>query len=256
MTYAIGDPDHIEVHESIRLLFMAAGLDPDLIPGTATIGATGHVDDHNRIADALAWLDENGIPGPPWVVVNEGSSTGVTFSTLTDPDGDGKNYRLATMTSNCTLVVTTEGKAQRMLISGGSGGNGDPNNHGNGGIILDGEAVLEAGTHSVVIGAGGAASAASTGGTTKIGTSLLWATGAMGQSGSFNSRAGYRPSLITSCYASSITGTSTYYGITPDSFSTANGSAVPRTNRGDAGGLGGSTAGAGSSGVAYIRWEI
>lgn len=210
-------------------------------------------DDTARVWDGVAWLSFSGARPP---VVDEANSTGVTFSTLTNPDGDGKNYRLATMTSNCTLKVNTEGYAECMIIGGGSG-TGGTGPWGGGGSIVDGLQLIPAATHSVVIGAGGAASDTATGngGETKIGTVIRLSSGIAGQS-SACSKSTVRPAAITDTYSSSITGTATYYGIARDSFSTANGASVPRVNRGDGGGFGASTAGAGSSGVAYIRWKI
>ena len=193
--------------------------------------------------------------GPPPPVVNEGSSTGVTFSTLTNPDSDGINYRLASMTANCTLVVTTEGTAQVMLISGGAGSGGS-SPFGGGGAILDGSQLIPVGTHSVVIGAGAPASdTAGIGGATYIGSVVKLNTGIGGMSAGC-SRAGNRPASLSLCYTSSITGNAVYYGLTKDSFSTDGaGNNVPRVNRGDGGGSGASTAGTGTSGVAYIRWR-
>jgi hypothetical protein len=248
MTYAIGDPDHIEVHESIRLLFMAAGLDPDLIPGTATIGATGHVDDHNKIADALAWLDENGvIGGRP--VVNEGSSTGATFSDLTNPDGDGKNYRLAVWNGNGTLVVTTAGLADVLVLGGGGANN---TYGGSGGRIMLGKWKLPAGTLNVVVGAGAGggtdSGAGQNGGYSSLNEPQIiggggnggwnYMTGAMAfyGGGGQNRRA----------YPSSITGTSVDYGR-----GSQGGDSSPVANRG----MGSLPGGAGSSGVVIARWE-
>ena len=168
MTYAIGDPDHIEVHESIRLLFMAAGLDPDLIPGTATIGATGHVDDHNKIADAIAWLDANGTFGPPAPTVIEGSSTNATFATLTDSDGDGYNYRKATWTTSGSLVLATGGWVYALVVAAG-GSYVTSTADGEGGRIFEGWLYLAAGTHTVTIGAATAGSSWNRGGFSLLG---------------------------------------------------------------------------------------
>ncbi len=210
MTYAIGDPDHIEVHESIRLLFMAAGLDPDLIPGTATIGATGHVDDHNRIADALAWLDENGVIGG---YADVSATTGSpTVSTVT-VDGDaGTLYDFGANGS----ITMTAGRA-RVTVIGGGGGYWASNGDGTAGEVVDGWFDFTAGTHTVTVGANVAG--LGDGGKSSIG-SIVGANG--GQAGGYmgagmwiaGTRAAGKPSGIT---GSSVTygktgGTPTYYG--------------------------------------------
>ena len=53
---------------------------------------------------------------------DEGASTGATFYTLNDPDGDGKNYRCAEFLSSGTLVMSEGGFFDTWL--GGPGGRG------------------------------------------------------------------------------------------------------------------------------------
>lgn len=156
MTYAIGDPDHIDVHESIRLLFMAAGLDPALIPGTATIGATGHVDDHNRIADALAWIDENGVLGPDWATV--ASTTGSpTTGTFTGTDGVLYNYWKWTGAGSVTFA--TPGRVKGLLVGGGGGAGVDGGGGGGGYLPIDVLIDNALRAWPIVIGAGGTGAA-------------------------------------------------------------------------------------------------
>lgn len=102
-------------------------------------------------------------------IFNEGSSSGASFSTLTNPDGDGKNYRLATFTATGTthtLAIEEAGIAQFLIIGGG----------GSTGVVLSNWAAGPGwgggrylGSHfidnnaSVVIGAGGVGNPASGG---------------------------------------------------------------------------------------------
>ena len=52
---------------------------------------------------------------------DEDASTGATFTTLDDPDGDGKNYRLASFNDSGSLVIATEGKMQYLVVGAGGG---------------------------------------------------------------------------------------------------------------------------------------
>jgi hypothetical protein len=247
MTYAIGDPDHIEVHESIRLLFMAAGLDPDLIPGTATIGATGHVDDHNRIADALEWLDANGVLGA-WADVS--ATTG--SPTATTPTG----YHVYEFASSGSFTIPADGWVEYLVQAGGGGSTG--NYGGGGGNTRYGVAWLTAGTYTVTVGAAGAATPTD-GGTSEIvgvakclggvrGGTTAWGQGAKGGTGDLfgggggsltDGSGGTGGAGITS----SITGTSLEYG---------KGGNYPGPAAGVRGG-GASGAAAGGPGVVIIR---
>jgi len=94
---------------------------------------------------------------------DEGASTGATFSTLTNPDGDGKNYRLAafTSTSGGSLMITDAGVAQFLIVAGGGGGRGNwfqyhHGGYGAGGPWFEGELPIEAGSHAITVGSGGA----------------------------------------------------------------------------------------------------
>lgn len=154
MTYAEGDPGHIDVHESIRLLFMAAGLDPDLIPAEATLGATTHIEDHNKIAEALAWIDAEGVLGPGDAVI--GSTTGSpTTGTFTY---EGDTYNWTRFTGAGSVTPSTTGLAKLLVCAGGGGAGGDGGGGAGGYIALD--VILESGyEYPVTIGAGGAGSA-------------------------------------------------------------------------------------------------
>ena len=88
---------------------------------------------------------------------DEGASTGATFSTLTDPDGDGKNYRLAAFTTSgaYSLELTDGGLAQILLVGGGGGGS--LQGLAATGSVLEGTVLLDAGTKSVVVADAGVA---------------------------------------------------------------------------------------------------
>lgn len=164
MTYAEGDPGHIDVHESIRLLFMAAGLDPDLIPAEATLGATTHIEDHNKIAEALAWLDANGVLGGDATV---SATTGSpTLTTAADKD----RYK---WTANGSFTLDSDGYVE-YLVAGGGGTGQTAFNPSGGGQVSTGYLKLTAGTYAVTVGAKDAAgTAGGRAGMSSIGTLAL-----------------------------------------------------------------------------------
>lgn len=111
--------------------------------------------------------------GSSWIKVNEGSSTNATFSTLTNPDGDGINYRLATWTNTGTLSVTASGYAEVFIVSGGGSyglfqfdqyGQG-----GEGGDVIRGIFTLPTGNLTVLVGNAGVYNGGA-GGKSSIGT--------------------------------------------------------------------------------------
>lgn len=242
MTYAIGDPDHIEVHESIRLLFMAAGLDPDLIPGTATIGATGHVDDHNRIADALAWIDENGVLGPDWATLTSttGSPASGTFTY------SGATYTYRDWTANGGITFATAGRVTALIVGGG-GGSGSRGGGGGGGYVATELDVLAGVAYPVTIGAGGtgAADTAATGGDSRFGPVVAGGGGGGGGTvrGGLSGGSGGGSGQPSSSYPNGAAATT--YG--PQGYAGGNASG------GDGGG-GASAAGSGGTGGAGKAW--
>ena len=183
-------------------------------------------------------------------VVDEGASSGATFSTLTNPDGDGINYRLAVFNASGALSVTTAGKAQVLVLGGGGAGN---TYGGNGGRIALGEWLLPSGSLTVVVGAG-AAGGTDSGSAQAGGYSSLNAPQIVGGGGGsgwnymqgamafYPNTGGYR-----TAYPSSITGSSVDYGRGSQS-----GDSAPVANRG----MGSLPSGAGSSGVVIVRWAI
>ena len=183
-------------------------------------------------------------------VVDEGASSGATFSTLTNPDGDGINYRLAVFNASGALSVTTAGKAQVLVLGGGGAGN---TYGGNGGRLMLGEWLLPSGSLQVVIGAG--APGGTDSGANQIGGySSLNAPQIVGGGGGsgWNYMQGARAFYTTGgnyrdAYPSSITGSSIDYGR-----GSQGGDSSPVANRG----MGSLPGGAGSSGVVIVRWAI
>jgi hypothetical protein len=97
--------------------------------------------------------------GVKWVTVDEGNSTNASFSTLTNPDGDGVNYRLATWTNAGVLSVTASGYAEVFIVSGGgSYGLFQFNQYGQGGEggdVIRGIFTLPTGSLTVLVGNAG-----------------------------------------------------------------------------------------------------
>ncbi len=88
---------------------------------------------------------------PGGIIVDEGASTGVTFSNITV---SSVNYRLAVMTNGGQLVVTQDGPAEwEVIASGGAGGNTRAGG-GGAGKRKTGSGTLTAATYTAVVGAG------------------------------------------------------------------------------------------------------
>lgn len=238
-------------------------------PGSQIWWDTNYSPPKGKIHNGTSWVTFSGAGSP---TVTEGSSTGFTFSTLTNPDSDGVNYRLAVCNSGGSLVVTNAGYAQVLVVGGGGGGAAlsDGGAGGGGGGVRWGTFKIPAATHTVTVGGGGASG--SDGGASSLGTILKsgggqrglvtnsrWdGTGGGGSAGAYNSGdpayahtgGGAGGTLYGSNSYSgvtlSITGSSVEYG--------AGGvSGAGTANRGQGGGP--STA-AGGSGVVILRWEI
>jgi hypothetical protein len=93
MTHAIGDPNHLGVHndlvESVRAEAQRFGVDV-ILPDEAYLGDSGHVDDHNMIVAALQAIADAPAPGPSFpttidylIIAGGGAGGGNT------PDGSG-----------------------------------------------------------------------------------------------------------------------------------------------------------------------
>ena len=84
-----------------------------------------------------------------------GVATGGTSSSITV---GGVNYTLLTFTADGTLTVTAAGLFDIGAVGGGGGGGTTGGGGGGGQVILGATVSLTAGTHTIDIGAGGAAS--------------------------------------------------------------------------------------------------
>lgn len=193
---------------------------------------------------------------------NEGASTGATFTTLTDPDGDGKNYRLATFSTVGTysLVIDSPGTAQFLAVGAGGGGGTDQGSSGSGGMVCLTEQSVS-GTFVVVVGGGGGRAGnnyqlGGQGGHSRISQGNNYFAFAEGGAGgdSWNNRGntcGHWNNSTGPSYVSTFNGVSTTYGAT-------NSSQGANTGCGGRGGGGGPTnyGSAGTSGVVFVRVEV
>jgi hypothetical protein len=67
MTYQEGDPNHLAVHNQLTADVgdLASNMSVEVVlPDTAVLGSTGHVDDHNLIKDALDKIASEGVGDP------------------------------------------------------------------------------------------------------------------------------------------------------------------------------------------------
>lgn len=188
---------------------------------------------------------------------NEGSSTNATFTSLTNPDGDGINYRLATFNASGTLVIATSGYAQCMMIGGGGGGGVSGSRGGGGGaggMIYIPTLSISSGSYSIVVGGGG--------GGNSNGTSSTFA-GYTARAGSGGARDLYDYSDPGGCSGGGRWGT--YYsgdavGVAPFYLNIGNrgGVSTSTNNTGGGGGIGGrggdgsgTSGGGGGAGLAF-----
>lgn len=148
-------------------------------PGSQVWWDTNYSPPRAKINNGSAWVTFSGASVP---TVDEGSSTGWTFSTLTNPDGDGKNYRLAVANASSGVLAVTNAGVARVLAVGGRGGYGAYDGslggyfgtgYGGGGGVVDTSAYLPAGSLAYSVGANGADAAGvgrngQSGGSTRI----------------------------------------------------------------------------------------
>lgn len=177
------------------------------------------------------WLVTKGGGGLPKAVVSGG-----TESTLTNPDGDGKNHKLCAFTGNGTLTVSREGYVWALVVGRGAAGyNGKK---GSGGRVVEVKALwLEAGTYAVTVPAG---ATNQNGAAASLGTVLVAAPVHM--SPDDGSGAGATVAGSSTGHTSTITGSSVTYA-------RATGTS---TYPGDGGPNSGSVVG----GVVYVRAEL
>lgn len=158
----------------------------------------------------------------------------------------GIDYKYVSFTSSGTLTISEAGYADILLVGGGVSG-GDSNRGGYGGAVIEGSVFLEAGSYSVVIGAGGSGLQGG-GGASHIGTKFAAGTGPTNTS---SSTAGDGAAGVLgpgAAYSSSITGSATNYsqgGPTSGSTPTPYGSGGA--------GVGGGSGLNGMSGIVIVR---
>ena len=161
--------------------------------------------------------------------------SGGTEATLTNPDGDGRNYKKHTFTANGTLTVSVPGYAKCLIV--GRGSSGYAGNKGSGGRVFEGLLYLPAGSHTITVpGSGTNVDGYGSG----IGT-VMW-VGSVKPSPSDGSGAGYMTGSGTTGWTSTISASSVTYAA-------ATGTS---TNPGD----GGPNAGFVQGGIVIVRYEV
>jgi hypothetical protein len=160
MTYAIGDPNHLGVHNDtvsrIAALANNGGFTVTL-PDTANLGDTGHVDDHNLILGALLAL-EAAPPGHTPAIASGGTES--TYVGNGTNGVSGQNYKVHKFTADGTLTVSRAGEADIFIVGGGGGGGAKTGLTGGGGGaggVIQQSLVLTATAFTVKVGSGGAA---------------------------------------------------------------------------------------------------
>lgn len=170
------------------------------------------------------------------------AATGGTEATLTNPDGDGKNYKTHTFTVDGNLVVTQAGRAKVLCVGPGASTSGN----GNGGPVVLADIDLPVGTHAVVVGISATGQGASDWTGTRIGR-----LAAAGPARLVNDRGDDGGSGTANGVVSTITGASHEYG--------AGGSRkATLTNAADRYGIGGDPAIANRAGGGFVvvRYEV
>lgn len=191
-------------------------------------------DNSIKVWNGTTWVDPSnaGNGGPAWAVVSGGTVTEYTHPTY-------GVMQVHTFTGNGTLTVTTPGLADVLVVGGGGSDWTGHANGGSGGHVRDGLQPIPAGSVAVTVGAGGAPSSSTWGGSG--GPSSLGTIGSGRVSGGFfGAGAGPEGSgTSTNGVSSNVTGTATEYGKGVQ--------ATPRSNRGDGGNLV-----AGSAGIVIV----
>lgn len=224
--YAIGTCLSVTNMGSAALTVAAAG--------GVTITGTGLVMSQYETATLLktqtnTWLFVRGGGFP------KATCSGGTEATLTNPDGDGRNYKKHTFTANGTLTVSVPGYARALIV--GRGSSGYSGNNGSGGRVFEGLLYFPAGSHTITVpGSGTNVDGYGSG----IGT-IMW-VGSVKPSPSAGSGAGYMTGSGSTGWTSNISGTSIEYARQV-------GTSV---NPGDSG----PNAGAVVGGIVIVRYEI
>jgi hypothetical protein len=198
-------------------------------------------------------------------------ATGGTVTDVVDYNGTGQTWRIHTFTADDTFEVTAAPQPFRVLCQGGGGAGGgvDNNTHsnaGDGGYGTDDEYTIPPGSHSVLVGVGGAAQGwgyagqyGGTGGPSSLG-SIVTANGGPGGASVSGDAGGYNGP--TRGPSSDITGATVQYGgggVGNWSYGTVQNPVQPGTGRGGDGGRNANPqlqGVAGSSGVVIIAYWI
>jgi len=196
-------------------------------------------------------------------VINEGSSTNVTFSTLTNPDSDGKNYRLARFNVTGTLVVTTAGQVEALIAgAGASSGRATAaaTGAGDGSIVFAGIIRLTPASMTVTVAVETTAPGSNAVGNNGVASVFAGITvrGGWGNGdpnyGPSSTGAGASARLGKSGVTSSISGSAVEYGKAgPNSYTAGD---TPGTGGGADASAGNNRTSAGAAGVVMARWEI
>ena len=212
------------------------------------------------------------------IVVDEAACTGATFTTLLNPDGDGKNYRLGTWTTATLkqLAALSPGLAEIACI--GAGGGGAYRAQGGAGAVRWGSFWIPAGVHAITVGTGGVQgdNTGSDGGWSAIGD-LLRAGGGMGGMGGNASQAtaaksapdggGSGGGMQINTWGGPVDGGGAGGSGFPGSpttgvilritgFAVEYGKVAAPNTPGSSGGAGANVAENGADGALYVRWEI
>ena len=126
------------------------GFNGGLIGKTRVYASTG--------ASSGVWTLDEIIPIKRGVV-----ATGGAVTEFTDPS-TGVKYKVHTFTSSSSFIVTQEGSVDYLVVGGGGGGgkSGRGGGGGGGGGYLTSNTTVTPQTYTITVGAGGAASTATT----------------------------------------------------------------------------------------------
>ena len=146
MTYATGDPAHIEIGHNDLITTIQEMADSMAItvtlPDTAGLGDSGHVADHNLIVAAIQ------------TIADEATANATISATTGSPASSSiTGYSLLKWTGNGSFTVSVAGLVTVLVAGGGGGGNSS--RAGGAGGYVSRTLYLEPGTYTVTVGAGG-----------------------------------------------------------------------------------------------------
>lgn len=166
MTYNIGDPDHIGVHNALALELQGyvddVGIEVDL-PPQRVLGDRQHVDDHNAMVAAIqALADGGGLSRGP-TAAKLGATTGNCVKTSTIGDGTtgeiGQHYDIYKWTGSGTLAVAEAGVMEVVIVGGGAGSSGFGG--AGGGHVNASTLWIDAATYTITVSGGSSGSGGS-----------------------------------------------------------------------------------------------